>query len=189
MKFFIYLGVVTTIILIITCGFAFANEDSSENNINFNIIGNFPFGDAIEVKNVDAKATVSHIQKKSESHGIKITIELIPKENIEHIRSMELQNIEIQYDNGTKVQLKNDAFTYDSSDLDNSYFDTLNSLNKDYDYLFTYKSPVSHYDANHVDNNPNAPYKITHIKGDIVVNTTTEDNRVIGHLDSDITIN
>lgn len=66
MKFFIYLGVVTTIILIISCGFAFANEDSNENNINFNIIGNFPFSYAIEVKNVDAKATVSHIQKKSE---------------------------------------------------------------------------------------------------------------------------
>ena len=101
---------------------------------------------------------------------------------------MELQNVEITYDNGTKAQLENHGFKYYSSKLDNNYFKTLNRLDKDYDYLFTYHSPISYYDANCVDIDPDAPYKITHIKGKIVINTTTEDNRVIGHLDSNIKI-
>ena len=188
MKSFIYIGVISLAILIISCGIGFASEDSTENNINLNIIGILPFSDAVEVKDVDAKATVSNNLKKSEAHGIKIKLEIVPKEDIDHIKSMELQNVEITYNNGTKVQLENRVFKYDSSDLDNKYFKTLKRLDKDYDYLFTYHSPVSYYDANRVDINPDAPYKITHIKGEIVVNTTTEDNRVIGHLDSDIKI-
>ena len=184
MKTYTYIGIIAFLILITSCGFAFASDD----NVELNIFGILPFGDAVEVKSIDCKSTYSNNLLDDDAHGIKVTIELIPNENIEHIRSLELQNVKIKYENGTEVQLENDGFNYDTSDLDNYYFDTLNSLDEDYDYLFTYYSPVSYYNDNYEDSNPDAPYEITHIKGDIVVNTTTEDNRVIGHLDSDIDI-
>ena len=57
-------------------------------------------------------------------------------------------------------------------------------MGEDGEYSFSMGYVVNLYD--NADDNIDAYFKTTHIKADIVINTTDETNKVIGHIDSDV---
>ena len=69
MKTHTYIGIISFLILITSCGFAFASDD----NVELNIFGILPFGDAVEVKSVDSESTYSNNLLDDDAHGIKVT--------------------------------------------------------------------------------------------------------------------
>ena len=108
----------------------------------------------------------------------KINFEFVSNVNLDHIKSIKLRNVEVTFDG--KVHKYNDCvLEYDKDKANNGDFKYLNSFLKDDYYIFTVKlKDTKFYDSN----------SISHIKADIVVNTTTQDNIVIGHIDDDISM-
>ena len=84
-----------------------------------------------------------------------------------------LQNIEITYSDGQTQQAGSGVF--------NSHENIYNP-HQEYSYSMNYVVNL-HSKA---DDNIDAYFKTSHIKADIVINTTGETNKVIGHIDNDV---
>ena len=102
-----------------------------------------------------------------------IEFSFMPTEYIERVTGIGLQNIEITYSDGQTQQVGSGAF--DGHE---------NIYNPHQEYSFSMGYVVNLYD--NADDNIDAYFKTTHIKADIVVNTTDETNKVIGHIDNDV---
>ena len=97
---------------------------------------------------------------------------LMPREDITRITSLAIENVEVTFQDGESENWGSFIYTPDEYYL------------QDVGYDFKFTKTLD-------DNGKSIEeyYLITHIKGDIVINTTDEVNKVIGHLDEDITPN
>ena len=102
-----------------------------------------------------------------------IKFSFMPTEYLERVISSRLQNIEMTYGDGQTQQVGSGVF--DGHE---------NIYNPHQEYSFSMGYVVNLYD--NADDNIDAYFKTTHIKADIVINTTDETNKVIGHIDSDV---
>lgn len=94
---------------------------------------------------------------------------LMPKETITRVTGLKLANVEVSLDGGKTENWG--TFTFETKD---AYI-------KDMNYDFSISKILGEKGEN-IDEY----YKITHIKGDIVINTTEKTNLVIGHLNEDV---
>lgn len=106
---------------------------------------------------------------------------LVPTEEFHHVRSVKLKNVELNFNDGSKLEYNSVKTNSKDTDDDNVYLNYGDALLKDFYYSF-------YINLNDVGKNHN-PNDINHIKADIVINTTTQDNIVIGHIDDDISSN
>ena len=94
-----------------------------------------------------------------------VAFKIIPKETISGVNSFRVDNFKIIYENGK------------TEDLGTITFDNKNSYLQGNQYTFSYKYYL----------NEDVSGQKVHIKGDIVVDTLNQQNKVIGHLDYDTT--
>lgn len=94
---------------------------------------------------------------------------IMPKEDIARVTGLSLENVEVFFENGDKENWG--SYDYEPDDF---YIRDVN-----YDFQFT-------ADLNNSAKTIEEYYNVTHIKADIVIDTTDESNKVIGHLDEDI---
>ena len=97
---------------------------------------------------------------------------LMPKETINRVTGLKLENVEVFFENGDKENWGSFKFNPKNTYLQDKNYNlqiskTLKNTGKTLDDYCTIK----------------------HIKADIVMNTTDETNKVIGHIDNDITPN
>lgn len=97
----------------------------------------------------------------------------MPKENIDRVTGIGLQNVKFTYANGQMEDGKSCVF----NSHENVYVSGL-----EYSYSFIYQ--VQLYKL--AEDNIHAYFDTTHVSGDIVVNTTSDINKVIGHIDKDV---
>lgn len=97
----------------------------------------------------------------------------MPKENIDRVTGIGLQNVKFTYANGQTEAGKSCVF----NSHENVYISGL-----EYSYSFIYQ--VQLYKL--AEDNIRAYFDTTHVSGDIVVNTTSDINKVIGHIDKDV---
>ena len=102
-----------------------------------------------------------------------IEFSFMPTEYLERVTGIGLQNIEITYEDGQTQQAGSGVF----NGHENIY-----NPHQEYSYSMNYVVNL-HSKA---DDNIDAYFKTSHIKADIVVNTTDETNKVIGHIDNDV---
>lgn len=102
-----------------------------------------------------------------------IEFSFMPKEYLKRVTGIGLQNIEITYADGQTQDVGSGVF--------NQYHNVYDS-HQEYSYSMNYI--VDLYPK--ADDNINAYFDTTHVKADIVINTTDETNKVIGHIDSDV---
>lgn len=102
-----------------------------------------------------------------------IEFSFMPTEYLERVTGIGLQNIEITYSDGQTQQAGSGVF--------NSHENIYNP-HQEYSYSMNYVVNL-HSKA---DDNIDAYFKTSHIKADIVINTTDETNKVIGHIDNDV---
>ena len=122
-----------------------------------------------EVENYDS-SEINHTDYQVISADTKYSI--MPKEDIARLTDFRLDNIIVTFENGDSENWG--SFIYEPEDI---YF-----KDNSYDFSFTKTIENSNKTIEEYDT-------ITHIKADIVINTTDEINKVIGHLDNDITPN
>lgn len=111
---------------------------------------------------------------------------IVPKTDLTHITGIRLENVEISYDGYDSDSYESMPLKYDANENDNGGFKYTDALAKNYLYSFYFNFDVAKEGLNHSQNSE-ALQSIKHIKADIVIDTTTESNVVIGHIDSDVT--
>ena len=102
-----------------------------------------------------------------------IEFSFMPTVYLERVTGIGLQNIEITYSDGQTQQAGSGVF--------NSHENIYNP-HQEYSYSMNYVVNL-HSKA---DDNIDAYFKTSHIKADIVINTTDETNKVVGHIDQDV---
>ena len=102
-----------------------------------------------------------------------IEFSFMPTEYLERVTGIGLRNIQITYSDGQTQDAGSGVF--------NEYYNIYDP-NMEYSYSMNYV--VDLYPK--AEDNINAYFDTTHIKADIVINTTSETNKVIGHIDSDV---
>lgn len=94
-----------------------------------------------------------------------IAFKIIPKETISKVNSFKLVNLKVTYENGVSDELG--SITFNNK---NAYFE-----NEEYGFHYNYYL------------NEDVSSQKVHINADIVVDTLDEQDKVIGHLDYDVT--
>lgn len=95
---------------------------------------------------------------------------LMPKESITRITGVSLQNVQVFFEDGGSENWGDFVFkNYKTAYIQDMNYNFQISKN-----LKRTGETIDEY------------YKINHIKGDIVINTTNENNKIIGHIDEDI---
>ena len=102
-----------------------------------------------------------------------IKFSFMPKEYIERVTGIGLKNIEVTYSDGQTQKAGSGVFNGHE-----------NIYNPHQEYSYSMNYVVNIYTK--ADDNIDAFYKTNHIKADIVVNTTSETNKVIGHINQDV---
>lgn len=125
------------------------------------------FGDDVNVKGVTVSQWID---------SDKFNVIIVPNKDIEHINSISLKNVELKYPDQTYT-FDSIGLRHSNDDADNKLFSDFKTLFKDYQFEFSFRLT----DLDKVNRATNS----YHVKGDIVVNTTTENNLVIGHVDAD----
>ena len=116
-----------------------------------------------------------YLNKSSTNHkdyqiGTAVTkFSLMPKETITRVTGLRLTNVEVSFDNGGTENWGNFTFNADETYL------------QDTNYKFSITKTLGEKGEN-----IEKYYKISHIKADIVINTTDEKNLVIGHINEDV---
>lgn len=135
--------------------------------------------DAVDVTSVslDHKYFYANVVSSGtvDERPIKGTIEFsfMPKDYLERVTSIGLQNIEITYSDGQTQQAGSGVFNGHE-----------NIYNPHQEYSYSMNYVVNLYTK--ADDNIDAYFRTNHIKADIVINTTDEVNKVIGHIDHDV---
>lgn len=133
-------------------------------------------GDDVTVKKVEIRHFNPDVHDGSDNFNLyTMGLEFVSNVNIDHIRSIQLENIEATFADGKVDKFDSAGFKYEISKDNNRDLKYADSLFKDDYYSFTFRLKDFALHDN-----------LTHIKGDIVVNTTTQDNIVIGHIDNDV---
>lgn len=141
--------------------------------------GNGLGSDAVDVTsvNLDHKYFYANVVSSGsvDERPIKGIIEFsfMPNQYLERVTGIGLQNIEITYADGQTQDAGSGTFS--------EYYNIYNP-HQEYPYSMTYV--VDLYTK--ADDNIAAYFDTTHIKADIVINTTDEVNKVIGHIDNDV---
>ena len=102
-----------------------------------------------------------------------IKFSFMPTQYLERVTSIGLKNIEINYYDG-QIQKVGSSFFNSHENVYNPH--------QEYSYSMNYEVNL-HSNA---DDNIDAYFKTKHIKADIVINTTDETNKIIGHIDNDV---
>lgn len=141
------------------------------------------FGDDVKVENVEvynyfAPNTPNNINSSNPEYELRFNFDLLPTKDITDVRAIWLHNVEITYKNHS-ITYKDPKIKYHKSYADNKEFDIAKSLLKGSRYIFFCELLE--------DSVPNRK-DISHIKADVMINTGTQDNVVIGHIDSDVSI-
>ncbi|WP_346661719.1 hypothetical protein [uncultured Methanobrevibacter sp.] len=131
-------------------------------------------GDDVTVKEM----SLTHYSgfKSEDSYKMQYKLIFVSNTNLDHINDIWLKNVEVKYDNQT-LSYDNAGIRFNKGDADNIALTDFSSLIKEYQY----EGKVTLDDVNTVNR-----LSVNHIKGDIVVNTTTQNNLVVGHIDSDV---
>lgn len=169
----VVLVIVIAILAILVLVFAFSGGNNGSE-------GGFNFGsDIVDVTRVSLNHKYFYANTVSsgtvDERPIKGTVEFsfMPTEYIERVTSIGLQNLEITYSDG-QVQ-KAGSGTFNTHE---------NIYNPHQEYSYNMNYVVDLYTK--AEQNINAYFKTTHIKADIVINTTDATNKVIGHIDKDV---
>lgn len=134
-------------------------------------------GNDVTVKDVRLTQYNNHVSDLNE-FIMRYSISFVPNKDIDHITNIALANAEVTWGNEVRTFSIAD-FKYNTKDGNNINFKSYDALFKDDIYYFSFEL---------LENSVPNRQDISHIKGDIVVNTTTQDNVVIGHVDSDINL-
>ena len=102
-----------------------------------------------------------------------IKFSFMPSDYLEYVTGIGLKNIRITYKDGQTQSVGSGTFS-----------EHYNIYNPHQEYSFSMTYVVDLYD--NAEENINAYFDTTHIKADIVINTTDETNKVIGHIDNDV---
>lgn len=133
-------------------------------------------GDDVTVKDV---VLYKYNEAGDKKYHMVFNMDFVSNKDITHIRNIELQNVKISF--GNDVRDFPNVSPVCNGDLEDNNGDiAYNDMmikNNWYSMTWTYKE--------HTIDNRN---DISHIKADIVMNTTTENNVVIGHIDQDISM-
>lgn len=146
----------------------------------------FGGGDSVDVKDVYLSNHIPHrMHSNSQASGV-VIFSIVPKTDLTHITSIKLKNVEISYDGYDSDSYESMPLKYDANENDNGGFKYTDALAKNYLYSFYFNFDVTKEGLDY-HQNEEAVKSIKHIKADIVIDTTTESNVVIGHIDSDVT--
>ena len=109
----------------------------------------------------------------SSFYGV-LYISFIPKERINEVNDIKFTNLEITYENGKTQKIADGSFNNDNTYLEGN------------EYKYKYKFDIDDECLNGNEQLTDLLVPV-HIKGDIVIDTLKEKNKVIGHIDYDIT--
>lgn len=146
----------------------------------------FGGGDSVDVKDVYLSNHLPHRMASNMGNNGVFMFSIVPKTDYNHLMNIRLENVEIGYDGYDSDNYDSVSLNYENNENDNILLSQFNSLSKDYLYTFYFKFKVEK-EGFSVEQNSEALKSIKHIKADIVIDTTTESNVVIGHIDSDVT--
>ena len=146
----------------------------------------FGGGDSVEVKDVYLSNHLPHRYASNMGNNGVFMFSIVPKTDYNHLMNIRLENVEIGYDGYDSDNYESMPLKYDANENDNGGFKYTDALAKNYLYSFYFNFDVAKEGLNHSQNSE-ALQSIKHIKADIVIDTTTESNVVIGHIDSDVT--
>lgn len=135
-------------------------------------------GNDVTVKEVKLDKYWSKNLKSDMKYYMNFDMDFVPKKTIDHIRSFELLNIEITYGDEV-VKFRPAKLKYYENNDNNRDIQYGDIIFEDNYYSFTFELK---------EENITKRTEINHIKGDIVINTTTQNNLVIGHLDNDVSL-
>ncbi len=161
----IAIAVIIVLAAIFLIGGAFSNELVDVTSISMSMgYYDTPFGGAI------ASATNGNYQNYQVGSAI-TKFSLMPRETITRVTGLAVSNIEVDLGNGKTENWG--TYTFEPKDM---YIENVN-----YDFKITHQlgdmgEKIEDY------------YSISHIKADIVINTTDATNMVIGHINEDIVI-
>lgn len=105
-----------------------------------------------------------------------ILINLKAKDTVKDVTTTKIQNLEITYGDGSVQKIGN--FTFDKN---NTYREYVKDNNYSLPCIYVFDQSLWNGSTSFSEFCNNA-----HIKGDIVVDTSSESNKVIGHLDNDV---
>lgn len=145
--------------------------------LSISVVGAGLFGDDVNVREITLEQYNNQV-RDLDTFVMRYTMSIVPTKDIDHIISMEIQNGEVFWGSDS-LKFNPSSLKYNKNAGDNMKFDLQDTLFKDDIYYFNFELK-EHTISNRKD--------ISHIKGDIVVNTTTQNNVVIGHIDSDINL-
>lgn len=146
--------------------------------LSVSVVGAGLLGDDVTVKEVVLDKYYPKPQANSQDYIMIFDFGILPTKDINNIRSIWLHNVEVTYTDYS-LKYEHPKVEYYDDVEDNLEFKITKNFEKDNYYKF-YCKLIEHS----VPNRDN----IKHIKADIMVNTTTEDNIVIGLIDNDVTM-
>lgn len=146
----------------------------------------FGGGDSVDVKDdIYLSNHLPHrMHSNSQASGV-VIFSIVPKTDLTHITGIRLENVEIIYDGYDSDNYDSLSLYYENNENDNILLSQFNTLSKDYLYTFYFKFDVTKEGLDY-HQNEEAVKSIKHIKADIVIDTTTENNVVIGHINNDV---
>lgn len=154
--------VIIAIVGIILIGGASNNNVMDLTKIDMEVIvADTPFGGAL---------TNAGMSGTSQVGVVKTTFSLMPRESITRVTGLEVKDIEVSFENGEKENWG----TYSFNSPKDKYI-----VNSNYDFSISHQIK----DGKSLEDY----YTVSHIKGDIVMNTTDATNVVVGHIDNDVT--
>lgn len=144
--------------------------------LSVSAVGAGLFGDDVTVKEV---VLFKYNEAADKQYHMGFNMAFVSNKDMSHIRNIELQNVKISF--GKDVRDFPNVSPVCNGDLEDNNADIAynDMMIKNNYYTMTWK-----YTENSIDNRND----ISHIKADIVMNTTTENNVVIGHIDQDISM-
>ncbi len=187
-KIIILAGVILVLIIAAICLVGFSSGNNMVNVTDVGIYDDYsggPFGGAVssaitmreeEAQNPGSNSGVfGGSSSGSDNYDIRlgVKISLVPYETIEDVESIEFKNIEITYSDGSVQTLKDVSFSGKNLMKDSRY-----------PFAFNYNLDQGLWNESiHLQDF----YGKGHVKADIVINTTSQTDKLIGHIDNDVT--
>lgn len=145
----------------------------------------FGGGDSVEVKDVYLSHNLpNRMASNAGGHGV-FMFSIVPKTDFTHLMNIRLENVEISYDGYDSDNYDSVSLYYENNKNDNIILKQFDTLSKDCLYTFYFRFNVEKEGFSQ-EQNSEALQSINHVKADIVIDTTTENNVVIGHIDNDV---
>ena len=162
---FILAGIVIALLLVFVFVFVFSGSGLGSNVVDVTSV-------SLDHKYFYANTVSGGTVDERPIKGI-IKFSFMPTQYLERVTAIGLKNIEITYSDG-QIQKVGSGFFNGHENVYNPH--------QEYSYSMNYEVKL-HSNA---EDNIDAYFKTKHIKADIVINTTDETNKVIGHIDNDV---